>query len=224
MLSMETPPLLPDSQDHSADLRQFFNDVGRPIDLPDGKVLFEQGSPGTTLFLLDEGVIDISVLSHEGRRLALNKVVAGELLGEISFFANGFRSATAVARGPSRTLSVDRKSFYREIAGNQNVAAALFKHLAMRLAWLSEQQIEPILYGVDARLARRLLYLAGRSRSGSDVVELTQTELAENLGVSREKVARVLSGWRAKGWIETKRACIIVVDRAPLLSLCSHST
>ena len=128
------------------------------------------------------------------------------------------------AHGPSRTLSVERTSFFSKISAHPDVAVELLRHLGARLAWLSERQTEPILWSVEARLARRVLYLAGRSRRGFAVVDMTQSEVAEHLGVSREKVGRVLSNWRAKGWIETKRACIIIRDQAPLLALGTFAT
>ena len=75
------------------------------------------------------------------------------------------------------------------------------------------------LCGFLDRLARWSLYLAGRNQSGSGDIDLTQSELAQHLGVSREKVSRNLSDWRDDGWIETRRASISILERAPLLAL-----
>ena len=198
--------------------------LARPLALPPGATLFEQESPGDQLFLLVQGTVEVSVLTNDGRRLALNHVVAGELLGEISFFAGGRRSATAVARTPCRLLSVGREALLAEIHRSPEIAIELLGLLSARLRWLGQQQVEAALYGIEARLARRLLYLLDRGDGPAGEIKLTQQELSEHLGISREKVSRLLSDWRVAGWIEGRRGTLRIVDPTALAALSDFGT
>ena len=81
----------------SPELTQMLGAVATRVTLRVDEVLFEQGDVGDALYAIIDGAVEISVLSRDGRKLTLDVLRDGSLLGEIALFDPGQRTATVTA-------------------------------------------------------------------------------------------------------------------------------
>jgi CRP/FNR family cyclic AMP-dependent transcriptional regulator len=101
-----------------------------------------------------------------------------------------------------------------------DLALEFIEILCERLRVVSRKLEERAFLAVPARLASRLVYLAdkvGPARDGA--IPVTQSELADFVGATREATAKTLGDWRSRGWIALARGSVRVLDRAALEAL-----
>jgi CRP/FNR family cyclic AMP-dependent transcriptional regulator len=183
------------------------------VTLAPGATLFGQGDAADSFYILDAGEIEISVLSPGGRKLTIELMTQGEVLGEIGLFA-GTRTATAAAIGKARLRRVRRADLLAAIRADPELALEFIEMLCDRLRanveMLEERSFQPL----PIRLARRLLHLADKLAPRDGVIPVSQAELADFAGATREAVAKTLAQWRAKGWVGLARGSVRIADRA----------
>jgi CRP-like cAMP-binding protein len=199
----------------SPELRSAIERSAVAVNLAPGTVLFSQGDIADTFYILDEGEIEIGVLSPGGRKLALEVMTPGEIFGEIGLFA-GKRTASATAIGPARLRLVRRSDLLAAIRTEPDLALQFIDLLCERLRLVSEKLEERSFMPLPARLARRLLHLADKLAPEDGVIPVSQGALADFAGATREAVARTLAVWRARGWVGLSRGTVRVIDKAAL--------
>ena len=94
--------------DASPPLLDTFRTIAVPVHLADGEILFEQGQAGDALYVVEAGTVEISVVSRDGRKLALDVFRSGDVFGEIALFDGGQRTATVTAMEPCTLRAVRR--------------------------------------------------------------------------------------------------------------------
>ncbi len=103
----------------------------------EGQVIFTQGEQGSSLFIIDEGAVEISY--GEGRgRVALASLFNGQYFGELSLFDGAPRSATATAAKPSRLIRLDRKDLVDFVNKNPSAALRIIAEMSERLRQTNE--------------------------------------------------------------------------------------
>ncbi len=212
-------PDFPDSGflSHASDeLMSVLKSVSSEIQLSAGQVLFEQGDEGDALYAILNGALEFSVLSEDGRKLSLDVMREGALFGEIALFDPGVRTATATALEPSRLARVRNADVLKGVHETPGLAVDLIRLAGMRMRWMNMQLSEQVFLPVPTRLARKILHLIGTE--GPDL-HLSQAELAEFVGATREAVSKTLSGWRKSGVIEASRGGLKVLNRSALKAL-----
>lgn len=185
--------------------------------LEKGDVLFDEGDPGEALFAVVSGSLEVSVYSEDGRKLALDIMRPGSVLGEITLFDPGCRTATATALEPTRVRRVRHSDVLREIKANSELAIDLIHLAGQRMRWMNRQLNEQVFLPVPLRLARKILYLTqGDTVPHRSTLDLSQSELAEFVGATREAVSKTLSTWKKAGVIDSTRGGLVVRDRGAL--------
>jgi CRP-like cAMP-binding protein len=184
-----------------------------------GETLFGPGEPGDALYIVESGEIEISVLSADGRKLALDMAMPGEMLGEIALFG-GERTATATAVSDSALRRIRRADVMAVIRSRPELALEFIDMLCARLRAVSRKLEERTFLAVPGRLASRLIYLGDKM---GPTVPVTQAELADFVGATREATAKTLADWRARGWIALARGSVRIVDRAALQALAAEA-
>jgi CRP/FNR family transcriptional regulator, cyclic AMP receptor protein len=202
----------------SAGLRELVESLATRIHVKAGTTLFRQGDEGETFYLVREGEIEISVLSPAGRRLALDVMRKGDLLGEIALFG-GSRTATATTLKPSLLDQVWRSDVMAAIRERPELALQFIDLLCERLRTVSAKLEERAFMALPARMASRLLHLDRKIGDGVGRVPVSQAELADFVGATREGVAKVLAEWRELGWVALSRGSVRIVDRAAVEAL-----
>ena len=107
------------------------------VDYEPGDVIFRQGDEGSSLFVIEEGAVDISY--GEGpARVVLASLFTGQYFGELSLFDGSPRSATATASKPSRLIRLDREDLVDFVNKNPNAALRIIAEMSERLRQTNE--------------------------------------------------------------------------------------
>lgn len=199
------------------DLRQAIEATAVRTTLRAGEMLFDQGDPGDAFYIIETGEIEISVHSLDGRKLALDVLSAGEVFGEIALFG-GDRTAAATAISDCVLRRMRRSDVMAAVRRDPELAFDFIDVLCKRLRSLSAKLEERSFLPVPVRLANRLLYLDAKLGAGGPLM-ISQADLAELVGATREAVAKTLAVWRTRGWIALARGSVRVLDRPALEGL-----
>ena len=185
--------------------------------LAKGEVLFSEGDPGEKLFLIESGKVKLGHTSSDGRESIIAVLGAGEMLGELSLFDPGPRTATAVAVSNTKVLSMSHEALLPWLVGRPDLAVSLLAALARRLRRTNEALADLVFSDVPGRVAKALLELG--SKFGEDTPEgllvhheLTQEELAQLVGASRETVNKALADFSQRGWIRIEQRSVTLLD------------
>lgn len=197
-------------------LRSAVERLARPVRLEQNQILFMQSDPGDALYIVDEGRVEISVMSEGGKKLTLNEMRPGDVFGEIAVLDGGPRTATATTLAPCILRRIDRSEFRESLGKNGALGAALIEVLCARLRWVSQQVEDLAMLDIQGRLASKLLMLHEKFADDEGVLHLSQSELADFVGGRRESTNKILQDWRTNGLIELSRRAIRVRDRERL--------
>ena len=187
-----------------------------------GEILFLEGEPGDRLYVLADGKIKLGHTSTDGRETIIAILGPGEMLGELALFDPGPRAATATAIAPTRLLELRHDDLAGILAGRPELSAQLLQSLARRLRRTNAALADLVFSDVPGRVAKALLDLAQRFGERVDegvrlVHDLTQEELAQLVGASRETVNKALSEFGNRGWIRLEGRAVLILDEARLI-------
>jgi CRP/FNR family cyclic AMP-dependent transcriptional regulator len=186
-----------------------------------GTMLFQQGDEGDALYGVVDGLIRICIAGESGKELTLGLMETGDIFGEIALLDGLPRSADAYAAEDSTLLVIDRAQFLPMLERGGRLARHVIELLCERLRENTERLGEHAFLNLGARLARKLHALAiahGRHDGGAVVIDvkLSQTELAQMLGVTREAVNKQLQQWTRQGLLRLERGHITIADEKKL--------
>ena len=182
-----------------------------------GDVLFHEGDSGDRLFVVIEGKVKLGRTSADGRENLIAVLGPGQMFGELSLFDPGPRSATVTAVTDTTFSSLSHEDLLRWLEGRPAVARGLLTQLAGRLRRANDVVADLVFSDVPGRVAKALLDLANRfGRSADDGVhvhhDLTQEELAQLVGASRETVNKALADFAARGWLQISARSVLILD------------
>jgi len=186
-----------------------------------GHIVFNEGDTGDRLFIVLDGKIKISRSALDGRENLLAVLGPGEMFGELSLFDPGPRTATATAITDSALASLDHDDLRPLLLAQPGVAVQLLSALAQRLRRTNEAMADLVFSDVPGRVAKALLDLAERfGDPETDGVrvrhDLTQEELAQLVGASRETVNKALSEFANRGWLRLEGRSVLLLDQERL--------
>ena len=182
-----------------------------------GDVIFDEGDPGTKLFAVIEGKVKLARTAPDGRENLQAVLGPGEMFGELSLFDPKPRTAGAVALTDTVLASLAHEELRQWITGRPDVAVQLLQALAQRLRRTNDVLADLVFSDVPSRVAKALLGLAERfgqpTNEGIHVAhDLTQEELAQLVGASRETVNKALADFSARGWIRIESRAVVIRD------------
>ncbi|MDR2702876.1 MAG: Crp/Fnr family transcriptional regulator [Cellulomonadaceae bacterium] len=192
------------------------------IDLNRNDRLFSEGEPGDRLYIIGSGKIKLGRRAADGRENLLAILGPGEMLGELTLFDPGSRTATATAIADTTVYELNHSDLVEWINAHPPVAIRLLTALAGRLRHTNDVMGDLVFSDVPGRVAKALLDLAQRfgepsAEGGLRVAhDLTQEELAQLVGASRETVNKALADFAARGWVQRDGRAIILKDIARL--------
>ncbi len=185
-----------------------------------GATVFSKGDPGDALFAVASGTVKMSVSSVTGRSVILNLIGAGEILGEIAMLDGLARTTDAVANTNCELLVIDRRDFIPFVQNYPVLSMKFIELLCARLRQSSGQIEQIILQNLPGRLANTLIRLdQNRERSAGKSITITQQEIAEMVGTTRESINKQLRSWAANEWVRLEHGAIVVLDSRPLVVL-----
>ena len=181
-----------------------------------GTPIFAKGDPPTSLF-----AVKISISSPDGRNAILNLIGPGEIFGEIALLDGQERSADATANTNCEMFTIDRREFVPFVRSQPTLAMKFIELLCTRLRWTSDQVEQVILQDLPGRLASALLRLTERRKltEGERTLAITQQEISEMVGMTRESINKQLRAWAARGLVRLEHGAIVVLKPEPLQAL-----
>lgn len=187
------------------------------VHLNKGQILFHEGDRGERLYIITDGKMKLGHTSTDGRESLLAVLGPGELLGELSLFDPGPRTATATALTDTSLMGLGHAALRPWLTGRPEVAEALLQALAVRLRRTNEQMADLVFSDVPGRVAKTLLELGEKfGRPLPDGIhvthDMTQEELAQLVGASRETVNKALADFAARGWIRLESRSVVLID------------
>lgn len=187
---------------------------------PSGMTIFVKGDPGNSLFAVCAGTVKISNRSADGKDAVFNLINAGEIFGEIALLDGHPRTADAMAVTNCDLMVIDRRDFVPMVANNPEISLKLIELLCARLRRTSEQVEDVIFLDLPARLAKTLLWLSKESKSADRRrVSITQREIGQIIGMSRESTNKQLRIWEERNWIRLERGGVVVLSAGPLAAI-----
>lgn len=181
-----------------------------------GELLFRQGDEGTALYIILQGRIKISV-SRRSDSVTLAILGPGEFLGEMALLDDLPRSADAMALEDSQLYALSRKDFLSFLNSNENAVHAVLTSLSLRLRKTDNLLAEMCFLNLSVRLVNKLVELAeplvvNETAPQACTLKISQQELGDILGVSRESINKELKILRGKGYLSTSRNSILIHD------------
>ena len=187
------------------------------VKLSRGEHLFLEGQDGDRLYVVMDGKLKLTRAAADGRENLLSVVGPGEMFGELSLFDPGPRTATATAVTESRLYALSHPDLKPWLTGRPEVALSLLRQLSRRLRRTNEVVGDLVFSDVPGRVAKALLDLSSRfgvpSEEGLHVAhDLTQEELAQLVGASRETVNKALADFAGRGWLRLEARAVVLLD------------
>src|SRR5690348_14778171 len=182
-----------------------------------GDVLFHEGDAGDRLYIVMDGKVKLGRSSSDGRENLLAILGPGEMFGELSLFDPGPRTATATAVAETTLLGIGHDAMQTWLTDRPEVSKQLLKALAQRLRRTNEHLADLVFSDVPGRVAKALLDLAARFGRRTDAGllvahDLTQEELAQLVGASRETVNKALADFATRGWLRLEARAVLILD------------
>lgn len=194
-----------------AETRSAVAATATPRSYPRGQVLFLEEDPGDALLVLRSGVVSVFRTAASGERALLAVLRPPDVLGEVSLLDGAPRSASAEALEDTTALALSRQAFLSLVRTHPRILDAVMRSFGALVRRLTEQTADHVFLDLPGRVAKAIVRLAG---SGGPVVtvDLTQTQLAEMAGGSRQSVNQAIGAFAARGWLHTEGRRIVVTD------------
>ena len=189
--------------------------LGTTVELAGNQVLFLKGDEGDALYGVLDGRIRISSGDADGKEIILNIIDPGDIFGEIALLDGKPRTADASAMAASQLFRVQRSDFLGLMAAEPRLTQHLLEMVCDRIRKTTEMLEDSAFLDLPARLAKRLLSLAKYYGDSSQETALTgiqisQAELGQLMGTSRESINKHLQYWRGRGWITLGRGRVTI--------------
>lgn len=188
-----------------------------PVEFARGQEIFSEGQPGDRLYIILSGKVKIGRRAPDGRENLLAVMGPSDMFGELSIFDPGPRTSSVVAVTDVRAVSLDRPALREWIAKRPEIAEQLLRVLARRLRRTNNMLADLIFTDVPGRVAKELLRLAKRFGSQDGGLlrvthDLTQEEIAQLVGASRETVNKALADFAHRGWVRLEGKSVLILE------------
>ena len=181
-----------------------------------GETIFLMDAAGESMMAILEGNVRISVPSAEGKEIVLAILHPGEVFGEIALLDGKGRTADARAMTRCNIAVLDRRDVVSFFERQPNAWPKLVEVLCDRLRRTDQHLAEMALLEIPLRLAKTLLRLLSDRDAGGPNIALSQRELGNIVGASRESVNKCLNEWQRRGIVTIEDTYITIANRKVL--------
>lgn len=187
------------------------------VTFPRGHVIFDEGEPADRLYIIQTGMVKLGRKSPDGKENLLSIMGPSDMFGELSIFDPGPRTSTATTVTDVRALTMDRPALRQWLRIRPEIAEQLLRVVAGRLRRTNTMLGDLIFTDVPGRVAKALLELAQRFGSREAGLlrvthDLTQAEIAQYIGASRETVNKALNDFAQRGWLRLAGRSVLILD------------
>jgi CRP/FNR family transcriptional regulator len=187
------------------------------VKLSRGEHLFLEGEAGDSLYVVLDGKVKLTRAAADGRENLLGVIGPGEMFGELSLFDPRPRTSSASAVTDAVLLGLKEDALLPLLRERPDVSFHMLRALVQRLRRSNDVVADLVFTDVPGRVAKNLLDLADRfGTQESDGLhvhhDLTQEELAQLVGASRETVNKALADFAARGWLQISARSVLILD------------
>ena len=187
------------------------------LKLSRGEHLFIEGDQGDRLYVVLDGKIKLTRAATDGRESLWSVLGPGEMFGELSLFDPRPRTSTASAVTEVTVAALGDEALRPWLMDRPDVSMHMLRALARRLRRANDVTADLVFTDVPGRVAKNLLDLAERFGEQDNVGlhvhhDLTQEELAQLVGASRETVNKALADFAARGWLQISARSVLILD------------
>jgi CRP/FNR family transcriptional regulator len=187
------------------------------VKLSRGEHLFLEGQDGDRLYVVLDGKIKLTRAAADGRENLLSVLGPGEMFGELSLFDPRPRTSSASAVTDVMLAALGHDALRAWLLEHPEASMHMLRQLARRLRRANDVTADLVFTDVPGRVAKNLLDLADRfGQQESDGLhvhhDLTQEELAQLVGASRETVNKALADFAARGWLQISARSVLILD------------
>jgi len=178
-----------------------------------GTNIYAKGDPGTSLCAIGAGTVRISVPSVEGKDAVLDVLGKGSILGEIALLDGHPRTADAIAVTDCELFVIERRDFLPLMREEPEIALKIIEILCSKLRRTTQQAEEVMFLDLPSRLAKALMRLLDGDTAGMQErkVTITQKDLGNIIGMSRESTNKQLRIWEDKKWVRLERNAVVIL-------------
>ncbi len=189
----------------------------RAVALKRGENLYDEGDIDDQLYVVIEGKVKLTRTSSDGREVLVRVQGPGDMFGELAMFDPTYRTSNASAVTDARLAAIAHDDLRQVLLDRPTIALLLLRELAQRLRVITDANTNLIFTDVPGRVAKALLELSDKfgaqQEDGIHVShDLTQEELAQLVGASRETVNKALADFAARGWIQLSAKSVLIID------------
>ena len=183
---------------------------------PKNTVIINEGDQANAMFICNSGKVKVFVSDENGREFILNSMGEGEYFGELSLLDDECRSASVMTTDKSTFTILYKEDFTKLIMNNPKIALSLLRNLSRRIRLLTDNVKTLALQDVYGRI-RKILMDLSEEKNGETIIEekLTQQDIANRIGSSREMVARILKDLSTGGYIEIEKKQFRILKKLP---------
>ncbi len=182
-----------------------------------GEVIFHEDDGGDSLCVVESGLVKVYRTSPDGDEMLLVTLGPAAVLGELPMVDGGPRSASAAAVEATTVLSVNRAALLEALHESPELVDGLLRSMGSMVRRLTDQAADLVFLDLHGRVAKRLLALAEERGSLGDGraldLKMTQTDLANMVGGSRQSVNQVLRSFERLGYLELDGRRIVIRER-----------
>lgn len=198
----------------SEDERQAIAAMATTRSLPANSVVVNEGDQTDSMYVILSGKVKIYLSGEDGKEITLGIEGPGDYFGEM-VLDGGRRSASVMTVEASKFSIIQKQDLEKYLHQNPNVALAIIRQLIGRIRALSDNVRSLALLDVYGRLRKLLLDLAVEENGERVIKEkITQQELANRVGASREMVSKILKDLTIGGYIQIDKK-IITINKDP---------
>lgn len=183
---------------------------------PKNAVVISEGDDANALYVILEGEVKVYLSNDEGKEIIINTQGPGDHFGELALIDDSPRSASVMTTQPSHLAVMSKADFRDALARFPDISLSLIRELTRRVRDLSENVRSLALLDVYGRIVKTLMGLARPEGEGWVIEErLTQQDIANRVGSSREMVARILKELVTGGYLSIDRKIITIHRKLP---------
>jgi len=178
-------------------------------------IVMEKGDETSSLYVLLSGRVKVFLNNEEGKEIVLNTLEPGDYFGELGLLGDTERSASVITQEDSKFLAISKREFTECLSANPQIMLSLMRKLVSQVQELTERVSSLALQDVYGRVARTLMQQAKEEDGRLATGKLTQQEIAQTVGASREMISRIFKDLREGGYISIEDKRIIINQKLP---------
>jgi CRP-like cAMP-binding protein len=207
----------------------FLNSIGAGgsiLHFQPGQIIFRQGDPAPALFYLQQGRVQISIISDQGKEGVTAIHGAGELFGQEGMMRLGIHRSNAVSTAASTIRKIDNRAMIRVMQAEPSLAISFLSFVLWRNTQIEDDLIDQLFNSSEKRLARHLLKLAGLSEidisddgmTAHVIPRTSQEALASRIGTTRGRINYFMNKFRRLGHIDYDGEITVRASLADIMS------